>query len=143
MYNFRALGAPPPDPQISPCYCEFLATRLNPEVKTKKKRKKKVFVPKYTQIFMNSGVNPQKQTVFIAKSTKKHFLFTNSEVITSILGVSGLELHSSSTEPVNFFGAQSSIGGAQFSLGGVQAVIWKSTSPECPLVAPGLNSTVF
>ena len=29
----------------------------------------------------------------------------------------GLDLHSSSPEPVNFFGAQSSLGGAQFSFG--------------------------
>ena len=29
MQNFRALGAPPPDPQTSPPpHCEFLATRL-------------------------------------------------------------------------------------------------------------------
>ena len=28
MQNFRALGAPPPDPQNSPPHCEFLATRL-------------------------------------------------------------------------------------------------------------------
>ena len=27
MQNFRALGAPPPDPQLAP-HCEFLATRL-------------------------------------------------------------------------------------------------------------------
>ena len=30
----------------------------------------------------------------------------------------GLDLHYSSPEPVNFFGAQSSLGGAQFSFGG-------------------------
>ena len=57
----------------------------------------------------------------------------NSEVITSILVVSCLELHSSSTEPAgNFFGTQSSLGGgaqfsfggAQFSFGGARAVIW-------------------
>ena len=30
----------------------------------------------------------------------------------------GLDLHSSSPEPVNFFGAQSSLAGAQFSFGG-------------------------
>ena len=34
------------------------------------------------------------------------------------LGVLGLDLHSNSPEPVNFFGAQSSLGGAQFSFGG-------------------------
>ena len=28
MQNFRALGAPPPDPPSSPPHCEFLATRL-------------------------------------------------------------------------------------------------------------------
>ena len=67
---------------------------------------------------MNYGVKPQKQTVFVAKSTKKHFLLTNSGVITSILGVSGLELLSSSSEPVNFFEAQSSIGGHNSRLGG-------------------------
>ena len=47
----------------------------------------------------------------------------SSWVITSILGVSGLELHSSSTEPVNFIGAQSSLGEAQFSFGEAQALI--------------------
>ena len=29
IQNFRALGAPPPDPQTSPPHCEFLATRLS------------------------------------------------------------------------------------------------------------------
>ena len=83
---------------------------------------------------MNFGVKPQKQTVFIAKSTKKQFLFTNSGMITSILVVSGLKLHSSSTELVNFLEAQSSFGGGTSSdLGG--------TVPDCPPffpVAPGL-----
>ena len=37
----------------------------------------------------------------------------------------GLELHSSSPDPVRFFGAQSSLEGAQ-------AVIWVGTAPECP-----------
>ena len=36
----------------------------------------------------------------------------------SILGVSGLELHSSGIEPVTFFGAQSSLGGHNSRLGG-------------------------
>ena len=75
------------------------------------KEKRKVFILKYTGIFMDSGVKPLKQTVFIAKSTKKkQFLLTNSRVITSSLGASGLELHSSNTEPVTFFGVQSSLG---------------------------------
>ena len=83
---------------------------------------------------MNSGVKPQKQTVglFIEKSTKKQFLLTNSGLVTSILKVSGLELHTNRTEPVNFFGAQSSLGRAQFSFGGLQAVILGGTAPECP-----------
>ena len=51
----------------------------------------------------------------------------------------GLDLHSSSSEPVNFFGAQSSLGGAQFLFGEAQAVIWGGTAPECPPVAPGLH----
>ena len=29
MQNFRALGAPPPDPHNSPPHCEFMATRLD------------------------------------------------------------------------------------------------------------------
>ena len=43
----------------------------------------------------------------------------NYGVMISILEVPGLELHSSGTEPVTFFGAQSSLEwGAQFSFGG-------------------------
>ena len=72
---------------------------------------------------MNFGVKPQKQTVIIAKSTKKQFLLTNFGVLPSILGVSGLELHTISTEPVNFFGAQSSLGGSTILVWEGQAVI--------------------
>ena len=57
-----------------------------------------------------------KKKVFTAESAKERFLLTNSGVMISILGVSSLELHSSGTEPVTFFGAQSSLKGAQFSL---------------------------
>ena len=46
-----------------------------------------------------------------AKFAKKQFLLTNFGVITSILGVSGLELHSSDTEPVTFFGGTTRLGG--------------------------------
>ena len=102
--------------------------------------KTKVFISKYTQILMNSLVQPHKQTIFIAKSTKKQFLLTNSGLINSILGVSGLELHSSRTEPVNFFEAQSSLREAQFSFWDAQAVIWREgTALEFPFVAPGLG----
>ena len=55
----------------------------------------------------------------------------------------GLDLHSSSPEPVNFFGAQSSLGGAQFSFGGAQAVIWGGMAPVCTSVAPGLKGCDF
>ena len=54
----------------------------------------------------------------------------------SILGVSGLELYSSGSEPVTIFGAQSWIGGHNFRLGGTipvcdaQAGIWRRTAPE-------------
>ena len=54
-----------------------------------------------------------------------------------------LDLHSSSPEPVNFFGAQSSLGGAQFSFGAARAVISGSTAPVCPPVAPGLIQLPF
>ena len=76
------------------------------------------------------------------KITKKLFLLTNSRAISTILGVLGLDLHSSSPEPVNFLGAQCSLGGKQF-------LLWKGTSihlerngPRMPLpsVAPGLEN---
>ena len=90
---------------------------------------------------MNSWEQPHKQTIFIAKSTKKQFLLTNSGLINSILGVSGLELHSSKTEPVNCFETQSSLREAQFSFWDAQAVIWGEHGIEIPLVEPGLGGT--
>ena len=65
------------------------------------------------------------------KICKKQFLLTNSRVITSILGVSGLELHSSDTEPVTFFWAQSSLGGHNSCLGGTSSNLG-GTAPDCP-----------
>ena len=45
----------------------------------------------------------------------------------------GLDLQSSSSQPVNFFGEQSSLGGgAQFSFGGAQPVIWGGHGPGMP-----------
>ena len=71
-----------------------------------------------------------KKKGFYYKSAKKQLLLTNSGVITSILGVSGLELHFSGTEPVTFFGAQFSLGGHKQRLGG--------HGPGMPPVASGL-----
>ena len=68
---------------------------------TKKvKTKKKGLRPKFYEIWCES-----------TKITKIRAVNTN-------LGVSGLDLHPNGPEPVNFFGAQSSLGGAQFSFGG-------------------------
>ena len=72
---------------------------------------------------MNHGMEPQKQMVFIAKSTKNQSLLTNSGVITSIVGVSGIELHSSITEPVNFKG------GTILAWGGT-ILVWRGTSSD-------------
>ena len=41
-------------------------------------------------------------------------------------------MHSNSPEPVNFFGEQSSLGGAQLSFGGAQAVIWGTRPQNAP-----------
>ena len=106
--------------------------------------KTKVFISKYARIFTNFGektkkkilhlkncanfhelwVETTKRRIFITKSAKKQFLFTNSGMITSILRVSGLELHFSCTEPVTFFGAQSSLGGHNSCLGGTCSDLW-------------------
>ena len=72
-----------------------------------------------------------------SSSQKCHEIRCQSTKITKIPVANtslGLDMHSCSPEPVNFFGAQSSLGGAQ-------AVIWGSTAQECPLVAPGLTSS--
>ena len=80
--------------------------------------------------------------MFIATSTKRQFLLTNSGVRTSILGVSGLEFHSSSTEPVNFFGAQSSLGGHNSRLEGTNSD-FGGHGPGLLPVAPGLVCALF
>ena len=66
----------------------------------------------------NSRVKTIKKKVFIAKSAKKRVKPSNTGLMISILGVSGLELRSSGTDFVTFFGAQSSLEGAHFSFGG-------------------------
>ena len=102
----------------------------NFEVKTKKKG---LHIKKYAKI--------HKIRCESTKFTKRHFLLTNSRAISTILRVLGLDLHSSSPVPVNFFGAQSLVGGHNFRLGGTtfvwgaQAVIWearpRNSSPWC------------
>ena len=68
--------------------------------------------------------------VFVEKSAKKQVLLTNSGVIISILEISGLELHSSGTEPVTFFRHNPRSVGT-ILVWGAQAVIWGSMAPEC------------
>ena len=55
------------------------------------------------------------------KIAKKQFLLANSRAVNTNLGVLGLDLHSKLPEPVNFFGTQSSLGGAQFSFAGTSS----------------------
>ena len=111
----------------------------NSEVKTKRKKNQKGLYPKiYTNFheFLGEATNT---SVVIAKSTKKkQFLLTNSGVITNILGISGLELHSSSTKFVNFFWAQSSLGRTRFSFWGGTSSNSGGHGPEMPSVARGL-----
>ena len=97
-------------PQILVFIPKIVRISTNSEVKTKKKKKKKGLRPIiYAKFHEFRGES--------TKTKQKQFLLTNSRAIISILGVSGLDLLSSSTEPVNFFGAQSSLEGAQFSFG--------------------------
>ena len=91
---------------------------------------------------MHSEVKPQKR-VFIAKSVKKLFLLTNYGVTTSILEVSGLELHFSGTAPVTFFGAQSSLGGDNSCLKGTSGDLGEQDPGMPPPIAPGLFTIQF
>ena len=82
------------------------------------KTKKKVFVPKFTLILV---------------VVSKVFRFsTNSRAVNTNLGVLGLDLHSSSPESVNFFGAQSSLGGHNFRLGGLKQSFGGARSRNAP-----------
>ena len=91
---------------------------MNSGVNTKKKA---LHLKKMREFLRILGWNHKKR-IFITKSAKKQFLLTNSGVITSILGVSDLELHFSGTELVTFFGVQSSLGGTVL-VWGAKAVI--------------------
>ena len=76
-------------------------------------------------------------THHFAHGRGKNTPYLNSKP-TVILGVSGLELHSSSTEPDKFFGAQCSTwGGKIFVWGGTSSGLG-AHGPGMPAVAPGL-----
>ena len=74
---------------------------------------------------MKSGVSPY-------KNYEKTVLANEFYGVSTILRVSGLDLHSSNPEPINFFGAQSSLGGHNFRLGGHRQSFGVGTAPECP-----------
>ena len=94
-----------------------------------KDQKKKDFRPKS---FMKSGES--------TKTTKKQFLLANSRAVNINLGVLGLDLHSSSPEPVNFFGHSPRLGGGHnFCLGGTSSHLG-GHGPGMPPVAPGLHT---
>ena len=63
-----------------------------------------------------------------SSSQKRHKIWCQSTKNTNL----DLDLRSRSPEPINFFGAQSSLGGAQFSFGRAQAVSWRGTALVCP-----------
>ena len=70
-----------------------------------------------------------------SSSQKRHKIWCQSTKNTNL----DLDLRSRNPEPVNFFGAQSSLGGAQFSFGGAQAVSWGARPRYAPPVASGLH----
>ena len=91
-------------------FIKIVRLSTNSKVKTKKKRLRPKICSNFHEIRCES-----------TKITKKQFLLTNSRAISTILRVLDLSLHSSSPEPVNFFGAQSSLGGTQLSFGGTSS----------------------
>ena len=76
---------------------------------------------KFKLFFRPKSGDLQKKKVFIRTMSCKLRKYENF----------GLDLHPSSPKPVNFFGAQSSLGGHNFRLG-AQEVIWGGTAPVCP-----------
>ena len=90
------------------------------------------------EIANSSVFSGRKQVISKKKKTspsqKRHKIWCQSTKHTNL----DLDLRSRSPDPVNFFGAQSSLGEAQFSFGGTQALSWGGTAPVCPPVAPGL-----
>ena len=94
------------------------------------RKKKSYHIKKWANFHEFRGKTTKKGSL-LQNLQKKQFLLTNSGVITSILGVSDLELHFSGTEPVTFFGAQFSLGGTVL-VRGAQSVIWGGTARNAP-----------
>ena len=103
--------------KIPAIFDEFLS-------KVQKKKKKRSSTQKFYDIRCES-----------TKVTKKQFLLVNFRALNNNLGVLDLDLHFSSPEPINFFGAQFSFGGHKQSFGG-------GTAPERLPLAPGLAQSV-
>ena len=107
------------------------------QVISKKKKKKRpslklqgIFRPK-SQIQAVFPASPKKSS----SSQKRQETRCQSTKNTNL----GLDLHFSSPDLVNFFGAQSSLGGAQFSFGGARpryAPPWRRVCPSSTLVLP-------
>ena len=78
---------------------------------------------------------PKSEIQTFIPAQKCHEILCQSTKITKIPLTDtnlGLNLHFSSPEPVNFIGAQSSLGGGTIFDWGAQAVIWGGTAPESP-----------
>ena len=83
---------------------------------------------------MNSGVKTKKkkkEKAFYAKSAKKQFLLTNFGVITSNLGVSGLELLQVAPSLILYLGHNPRFRGT-ILVWGAQAVIWGARPRNAP-----------
>ena len=112
---------------------------------------KKVFISKYTRIFTNSGVKAKKALrlkkcanfhELRGETAKKGSLLQNLQKKTVLahevwgdnqyLGSLRPRTALQSTEPVTFFGAQSSLGGHNSCLGGTCSDLGGGTVPECP-----------
>ena len=92
--------------------------------------KKALYLKKCANFDEFRGETTKKKGLYY-KICKKQFFLTNSGVITSILGVLGLELHCSGTESVTFFWAQSLLVGHNSCLGGTSSDM-EGTVPKCP-----------
>ena len=99
-------------------------------------QKKGFNLKKCANFYEFRGETTKKKGSLLQNLRKKQFLLTNSGVITStILGVSGLELHFSDTQPVIFFGAQVLLGGHSSCLGGTSSDLGRHSSGMPPMAS--------